>query len=109
MIFMRKIIFNFFLLFFLAHLVTAQTKNLTVAHRGAWDAPKIPENSIASLKKAITLGCKGSEFDVWMTKDSVLVVHHDPDISGVSIENSNWSGLKNCKRSEGTRMPRRTE
>src|SRR5699024_5594938 len=73
--------------------------------RGAWDAPKIPENSIASLKKAITLGCKGSEFDVWMTKDSVLVVHHDPDIAGVSIENSNWSELKKFKLSDGKRMP----
>lgn len=102
---MRKIIFNFFLMFSIANLATAQTKNLTIAHRGAWDAPKIPENSIASLNKAIALGCKGSEFDVWMTKDSVLVVHHDPDIAGIFIENSNWSELKKIKLSDGKRMP----
>ncbi|MBL1408895.1 glycerophosphodiester phosphodiesterase [Sphingobacterium faecale] len=82
-----------------------QTKTTVIAHRGAWTAPHIPENSIASLKKAIEIGCGGSEFDVWLTKDNIAVVHHDPTIDGLSIENSDWKELKKKKLSNGERMP----
>jgi len=46
-------------------------ENPVVAHRGAWKAKNLPENSIAALKEAINLKCTGSEFDVRITKDSV--------------------------------------
>lgn len=53
-------------------------KNGVVAHRGAWKSDGLPQNSIASLKKAISLEVAGSEFDVQLTADGVLVLNHDP-------------------------------
>ena len=48
------------------------------AHRGDWrDAP---ENSVQAMKDAIALGVDMVEIDLNMTKDSVVVVMHDPTI-----------------------------
>ena len=44
----------------------AQTK--AIAHRGFWKTPGSSQNSITSLLKADSIGCYGSEFDVWLTK-----------------------------------------
>ena len=54
----------------------AQTK--VIAHRGFWKIPGSSQNSISSLLKADSIGCYGSEFDVWIAKDNKLVVNHDP-------------------------------
>lgn len=52
-----------------------------VAHRGLFDNDnKIPENSLPAFTKAATLGY-AIETDVQMTKDGVLVVFHDDDLS----------------------------
>ncbi len=53
-----------------------------VAHRGYWNCEEgqNAKNSIASLKAAQQYGFWGSEFDVNMTKDSVLLVYHDASI-----------------------------
>lgn len=45
------------------------------AHRGLHDK-KIPENSLTAFEKAIQAGY-GIELDVRVTRDNVLVVHHD--------------------------------
>ena len=44
----------------------AQTK--VIAHRGFWKTPGSSQNSISSLLKADSIGCYGSEFDVWIAK-----------------------------------------
>ena len=51
----------------------AQTK--VIAHRGFWKTPGSSQNSISSLLKADSIGCYGSEFDVWIAKDNKLVVN----------------------------------
>ncbi|RXJ44406.1 glycerophosphodiester phosphodiesterase family protein [Gelidibacter gilvus] len=79
--------------------------NPVIAHRGAWKAENLPQNSIASLKHAIALGCAGSEFDVRMTADHVLVVNHDPDYMGLFIENHTYSELSKHKLSNGELLP----
>ncbi len=79
--------------------------NKVIAHRGAWKMSDLPQNSIASLEKAIALGCEGSEFDVWMTKDSVLVVNHDADFEGMEIEQYNYSELLDGRHSNGEKLP----
>ena len=66
----------------------SNNNNKVVAHRGAWKQNNLPENSIASLKHAIELQCAGSEFDVRMTSDSILVINHDPHYNGLLIEDS---------------------
>lgn len=80
-------------------------KNQVIAHRGAWKKNKFPENSIAALKEAVRLGCYGSEFDVWMTADQVLVINHDPEFQGLTIEKTNYADLLKKTMSNGEKIP----
>lgn len=59
------------------------TKWLTatpVAHRGLHNNKNLPENSLGAFENAIEHGY-GIEFDVWLTKDGELIVHHDPKLT----------------------------
>jgi glycerophosphoryl diester phosphodiesterase len=85
--------------------ITSWNKNQVIAHRGAWKKNGLPENSIASLKEAVRLKCFGSEFDVHMTKDSILVVNHDPVFQGMSIPNSTYAQLLTKKHTNGEAIP----
>ena len=85
--------------------ITSWNKNQVIAHRGAWKKNKLPENSIASLKEAIRLNCFGSEFDVHLTLDSVLVVNHDPTFLGLSIPKSTYAQLLTKKLANGESIP----
>lgn len=79
--------------------------NVVVAHRGAWKNKQLPENSIASLKHAIALNCTGSEFDVRMTADDVLVVNHDTTYFELPIEKTTHAELAKFKLSNGEPIP----
>ena len=68
--------------------VCAYSQSKVVAHRGYWKTEGSAQNSIRALVKADSIGCWGSEFDVWMTADGKLVVNHDATIDGVVIEKS---------------------
>ena len=48
-----------------------------VAHRGYWAVGGSAQNSIASLAKADSIGVWGSECDVYLCADDVLMVNHD--------------------------------
>lgn len=82
----------------------ANGKAKVVAHRGFWATEGSAQNSIRSLVKADSIGCWGSEFDVWMTQDGKLVVNHDDNINGIVIETStskevtaqNWPMASTC-------------
>jgi glycerophosphoryl diester phosphodiesterase len=80
-------------------------RNKVIAHRGAWKNTGATENSVASLKNAIAIGCEGSEFDVHMSTDSVLFIHHDPLVQGVSIAKSTSAVLRGIKLSNGESLP----
>lgn len=80
-------------------------KNKVIAHRGAWKAQGLPQNSLASLREAIRLGCEGSEFDVWMTADEILVVNHDGEFQGIEIEHSTYQQLLAKKLPNGESIP----
>lgn len=80
-------------------------KNGVIAHRGAWKNIGASENSIAALEHAIKLGCQGSEFDVHMSSDSVLLVNHDPTIQGKTIHTSKASELFALKLGSGENLP----
>ncbi len=51
---------------------------LVYAHRGG--AALRPENTIASFDNGLSLGADGLEFDVHLSRDGVVVVHHDPTL-----------------------------
>jgi len=50
-----------------------------IGHKGG--GSPAPENSRASLERAITLGLDGVEIDVWPTADRKFVLFHDADIA----------------------------
>jgi len=85
--------------------IASWNKNPVIAHRGAWKKNHLPENSIASLNEAIRLGCYGSEFDVHMTADSVLVVNHDAGFYGMPIAKSTYQQLQTKKHPNGEEIP----
>lgn len=76
-----------------------------IAHRGFWNVEGISQNSLASLRQAAEAACWGSEFDVWMTLDSVLVVNHDGKIGNYDIQNVNYADIRNLKLSNGEILP----
>ena len=84
-------------------MLLAQTK--VIAHRGYWDIEGSAQNSIASLQKAQELKIYGSEFDVWMTSDDVLVVNHDATIEGMKIEDTPYAQIKNLRLKNGETLP----
>ena len=60
-------------------------------HGGMGSGITYPSNTSESILKCISLGADGSEFDVQLTKDSVLIAFHDHDLG----DNTNFSGLVN--------------
>lgn len=80
-------------------------ENPVVAHRGAFKKNGFPENSIASLKEAIRLGCTGSEFDIRMTADDSLVINHDPHYNKLDIEKTGYADLIKTPLSNGEKLP----
>ncbi|RRN77321.1 glycerophosphodiester phosphodiesterase [Pseudoxanthomonas sp. SGD-10] len=81
----------------------AQTK--VIAHRGAWKNTKAPQNSLEALQHAIEQKAWGSEFDVHLTKDDVLVVTHDQDFYGVDIATSTYEELLAKTHPNGEKIP----
>jgi glycerophosphoryl diester phosphodiesterase len=80
-----------------------------VGHAGMGFNHVLPKNSYEAFMKALNLGADGVEFDVQMTKDSVLVLYHDGDLSTMTnmkgkIHTYLWSELQNC-RLKSTRSP----
>lgn len=83
--------------------MAAQTQ--VIAHRGYWTAQGSAQNSIAALKDAHQIGVYGSEFDVHITKDGVVVVHHDDDINKVKIEDADYAQIKDMMLANGEKLP----
>lgn len=78
-----------------------------VAHRGFWNCKEAgyAKNSIAALRCAQEAGFWGSEFDVNITADSVLIVYHDGEINGKKIEDHPYSEFKDFKIANGETIP----
>ena len=88
-----------------ATIATAAAQPKVIAHRGFWDAPGSAQNSLRALVKADSIGCWGSEFDVWMTADEKLVVNHDASFKGLPIETSQAADVTALTLSNGEHMP----
>lgn len=76
-----------------------------VAHRGYWNAPGSAQNSIRSLIKADSIGADGSEFDVWMCSDGVVVLNHDGVINGLDVQQNPSSVICAQKLANGENVP----
>lgn len=85
-------------------LMKAQTQ--IIAHRGYFQAqPPTTENSITSLENTQKLKVYGSEFDVRMTKDGVLVINHDEHHGKMEISEASFKELEALKLSNGEKFP----
>lgn len=72
-----------------------------LGHAGMGIGNTYPMNSYESIIKCLDIGMDGTEFDVQMTKDSVLVAYHDQDLSDKTnlkglINSLNWDEIKNA-------------
>lgn len=76
-----------------------------IAHRGFWKTNGSAQNSIAALVKADSIGCYGSEFDVWLTADNQLVVNHDSTFKGVNMQNSTAQQCTTVILDNGEQLP----
>jgi glycerophosphoryl diester phosphodiesterase len=71
-------------------------------HAGMGSLSIYPVNTFESLKSCLDRGADGTEMDIQVTKDSVLVIYHDDllnentSCSGI-IKDLNWSDLNNCQ------------
>src|SRR5260370_30109155 len=57
------------------HPFFASPRPLVFAHRGG--SALAPENTIAAFDNGLALGADGLELDVHLSRDGVVVVHHD--------------------------------
>ena len=77
---------------------TAQAQTQIIAHRGYWKTENSAQNSITGLKKAAEAKVYGSEFDVQLTGDGVIVVNHDDNVNGITIAEVPYSKLNGIER-----------
>ena len=80
-------------------------KTQIIAHRGAWKNTNVPQNSIAALKHAIAQKFWGTEFDVSLTKDNILIVNHNNDYQGIDVATNDYSTLSQKQLSNGEKLP----
>ncbi|MCR4920622.1 MAG: hypothetical protein K5945_02800 [Bacteroidaceae bacterium] len=76
-----------------------------IAHRGHWNVAGSAQNSRTSLQKALDLKIYGSETDIWITTDGVMMVNHDASFGGVRLETSTSEQVKALTLSNGEKMP----
>lgn len=79
--------------------------NVTIlGHRGMGDLFKYPGNTFEAIIPVIEIGADGTELDVQMTKDSVLILFHNEDMNSrtncnYEIHEHNWADISICKYS----------
>lgn len=88
---------GFLLPLFLANTVHAQQSKVIMperglcAHRGAMETH--PENTLPALQEAAKLGAQMIEFDIQLTKDSVMVIMHDDNVDRTTNGTGNVADL----------------
>ena len=80
-------------------------KTQIVAHRGYWNTDGSAQNSLTSLRKAAEAKVYGSECDVHITADSVIIVNHDPKIGQLVIADSKYADLRKQHLANGEEVP----
>ncbi|AZA60711.1 glycerophosphodiester phosphodiesterase family protein [Chryseobacterium indoltheticum] len=99
---MKKFILGFAVL--TTAFMNAQTQ--IIAHRGYFQTqPPTTENSITALQNAQKLKIYGSEFDVRMSKDGILVINHDEHHGKMEISETDFKELAKLKLSNGEKYP----
>lgn len=99
---MKKILL---MLAMVALVLTSFGQTRVIAHRGLWTPSGSAQNSITSLRLAAESGCYGSEFDVQLSRDGVVVVNHDEATDdGTVISMHDWSDLQGKTLKNGEQL-----
>lgn len=86
--------------------VMANAQTQVIAHRGYWDTPNNDQNSITALKRAQGIAVYGSEFDVNMTADGVMVVSHGPKLVTIpDVQKATYKEVKQVRLKNGEKVP----
>ncbi len=98
---------RYFTLLLLAISISATAQNTKiVAHRGYWDTPNNAQNSITALKMAQSIPVYGSEFDVNMTSDGIMVVSHGPKLESIpDVQKATYKEVKKVRLKNGEKVP----
>lgn len=102
---MKKIVFALVCCIAAVSCTTAPAGPQVVAHRGYWDTEGSVQNSLEALRLAGELGVYGSEFDVNMTSDGVLVVNHDFTFHGIMIDENPYDAIRDSTLANGEVIP----
>jgi glycerophosphoryl diester phosphodiesterase len=83
---------------------TAAGRPIVVAHRGA--SGYRPEHSRAAYELAVTLGAEAIEPDIVATRDGVLVLRHENEISGTTdvADRAEFAARRTTKTIDGQRL-----
>lgn len=76
-----------------------------LGHAGMGISNLYPSNSAESILNCLNLGATGSEMDVQMTSDGVLVLYHNESLDGATngtgfINSQTWDEIKNTEYDE---------
>jgi len=107
------VIYSFLLLFTIVNCTKKEDYNVTnlnhntvmvLGHRGMGEHFQYPGNTIEAVLPVLQIGADGSELDIQITKDSVLVLFHNNELDGRTkcsgrIIDYNWDEIKNCRYS----------
>ncbi len=71
-------------------------------HGGMGISYRYPMNSKTSLLDCLNTGAAGTEMDVYVSKDSVMVLYHNQDLEDLSncsgrIKEKNWNEIEGCE------------
>lgn len=76
---------------------------MILGHAGMGEFYKYPNNSWEAIEPVLRIGADGTEIDLQMTKDSVLILFHDETLHGrtkcgnyTSPYDYNWDEIKDC-------------
>ncbi|MDR1695765.1 MAG: hypothetical protein LBR69_03935 [Endomicrobium sp.] len=95
----------FILMFFVILSAGAAYATEIISHRGYWDTAGSAQDSVTSLTNAHNIKAYGSEMDVYITTDNVVVVNHDAALWGISIENNSWDRISQTRLPNGEDLP----
>lgn len=81
--------------------LTINTNIIVLGHGGMGIGQTYPMNTFESILKCLNSGTDGSEIDVQLTKDGVLVAYHSKDLSddtnlSGTINDLNWSEIEDA-------------
>jgi glycerophosphoryl diester phosphodiesterase len=75
-----------------------------IAHRGA--SRERLENTLPAFELALERGADAVELDTHVTRDGVVVVHHDDDVAGKALADLDWTTVAGMELAGGGRIPR---